>query len=50
MIKTTKEKGMPKTTIESGKKFLVDMDRDPEIGFNPKTTAKMKTTKKKGGK
>ena len=50
MLKTTKMKEQVNVDLERDKKFLVDLDRDPIIGFNPKVTNVLskKHPKKKG--
>lgn len=50
MLKTKRKTDQPKWTFEDGRKFLVDLDRNPEIGFDEKTVSEFnKRRKKKGG-
>lgn len=53
MIKTTKIKDAPKRTLDDRKDFLVDLNRDPHIGYSPRIAGKMRQSKekrRKGGK
>lgn len=45
---TKREDRKPKTTFENVKDMLVNLDRDPVIGCNPKVEQKKKKTKKGG--
>lgn len=48
--KQGKRKTQPHVTITGAKDTLVNLDRNPEIGFNPKVTNKLGKKGKKGGK
>lgn len=51
MLKTGKAREQVNVDLERDKKFLVDLDRDPTIGFNKKVSSvltKKHSPKKKG--
>ncbi|MDW7973280.1 MAG: hypothetical protein RMI01_08790 [Thermodesulfovibrio sp.] len=48
--KTGGRKKEPSVTIFSARDWLVNLDRNPDIGYNPKVTKKLSKKSKKGGK
>ncbi len=51
MLKTTKFREQVNVDLERDKKFLVDLDQNPTVGYHSRVSAALaKKPKKKGGK